>query len=145
MLKANCTLYRFSKKRLCFLNKKGLSFNLIDSNLVEYSTSQLKTHIRKKHHIIPAGHSETVLRRFEDWLIPILSHRPRRGKGRGAARSPPGLAAALVSAGHSPAAWTWGRLSKHFIRRHFKLSDFLLTHAKRRLSSFTTCFTTSCF
>lgn len=49
MLKANCILYRFSKKRLCFLNKKGLFSNLIDSNLVEYSTSKLKTHIRKKH------------------------------------------------------------------------------------------------
>lgn len=79
MLKANCILYRLSKKRLCFLNKKGLSSNLIDSNLVEYSTSQLKTHIRKKHHITPVGHSETVLRRFEDWLTPLLSHEPRRG------------------------------------------------------------------
>lgn len=54
MLKASCTLYRFSKKRLIVLfelkKKKKISSNLTDSNLVEYSTSKLKTHIRKKNY-----------------------------------------------------------------------------------------------
>lgn len=52
MLKASCTLYRFSKKRLIVLFelKKKVSSNLTDSNLVEYSTSKLKTHIRKKNY-----------------------------------------------------------------------------------------------
>lgn len=67
MLKASCTLYRFSKKRLIVLfelKKKKISSNLTDSNLVEYSTSKLKTHIRKKNSIIPAGRSKIVFRRF---------------------------------------------------------------------------------
>lgn len=53
MLKASCTLYRFSKKRLIVLfelKKKKISSDLTDSNLVEYSTSKLKTHIRKKNY-----------------------------------------------------------------------------------------------
>lgn len=50
MLKASCTLYRFSKKRLIvLLNEKEGIFNLTDLNLVEYSTSKLKTHVKKKN------------------------------------------------------------------------------------------------
>lgn len=46
--------YRFSKTRLIVLfelkKKGGVSSNLTDLNLVEYSTSKLKTRIRKKNY-----------------------------------------------------------------------------------------------
>lgn len=130
MLKASCTLYRFSKKRLIVLfelKKKKISSDLTDSNLVEYSTSKLKTHIRKKNY--PS-----------QWDVQKLSLGFRIGElcscqiGCGTKRTEVlSRALQIQQATHrfernSASTWTYGQLSKHLISRHFKLSDFLLTY-----------------
>lgn len=57
-------LYKFSKTRLIVLfelkKKGGVSSNLTDLNLVEYSTSK-DTHQKEK---LPQGHSKGVFRGF---------------------------------------------------------------------------------
>jgi hypothetical protein len=63
MLKARFTLRRFSKKRLIVLleleKKDRVSSNLIDLHLVEYSTSKLEKHIKKKSY--PSGTFKSCL------------------------------------------------------------------------------------
>lgn len=80
------------------------------------------------------GHSRTALRRrFEDWLILLLSHLLRHGgaaaRSQPCTLSPAPSAAALASAGHPPATWTCGRLSKHFIAG---ISSCLISSNTRR-------------